>query len=316
MADPDETADPDGTAMAVAKVDPHDRALAVELLARYGEAIDAGDFAAVGALLGDAELHDADGNRIAAGRSEIEALYSATTLRHGDGTPMTSHVITNRVFTNTGEHGNFFALQLEPPDVVDDDSAVPRELVFVVDTSGSMNGRPMALSRTVMQNAIDAMRPQDTFNIITFAGTTKILWERPRPNTPANRTVAQKFIDTWEGAGGTEMMTAIETALRQSPANSPRGVDGSITLAHLADLPADGRAVSVIVEVGHSGIRRYQGTPQRFISLGGVQRESQMPGRKSQKLMDRTGGPLEWFDQMSAQTTLGVQFQGTSYLGD
>jgi hypothetical protein len=102
MADPDETADPDGTARADAKVDPHDRALAVELLARYGEAIDAGDFAAVGALLGEAELQDADGNRIAAGRSEIEALYSATTLRHGDGTPMTSHVITNAIVDAIG----------------------------------------------------------------------------------------------------------------------------------------------------------------------------------------------------------------------
>lgn len=78
-------------------VDPGDRALAVELLARYAEAIDAGDFTALGALLGDAELQDADGNRIASGAAEIEALYAATTLRHDDGTPMTSHVITNAI---------------------------------------------------------------------------------------------------------------------------------------------------------------------------------------------------------------------------
>jgi hypothetical protein len=84
------------------RVDPNDRALAIELLARYGEAIDAGDFARVGEVLGDAELQDADGNRIAAGPAEIEALYTATTLRHSDGTPMTSHVITNAIVDPVG----------------------------------------------------------------------------------------------------------------------------------------------------------------------------------------------------------------------
>jgi 3-phenylpropionate/cinnamic acid dioxygenase small subunit len=75
----------------------HDRALAVELLARYAEAIDAGDFAGVGALLAEAELLDEHGNRIAAGAEQIQALYEATTLRHADGTPMTAHVITNTI---------------------------------------------------------------------------------------------------------------------------------------------------------------------------------------------------------------------------
>lgn len=80
----------------------HDRALAVELLARYAEAIDAGDFAGVGALLADAELLDEHGNRIAVGAEQIQALYEATTLRHDDGTPMTAHVITNTIVDVVG----------------------------------------------------------------------------------------------------------------------------------------------------------------------------------------------------------------------
>lgn len=102
MVDPAEDVGPTGTTGSSGRVDPHDRALAIELLARYGEAIDAGDFAAVGELLADAELQDADGGRIAAGRTEIEALYAATTLRHDDGTPMTSHVITNAIVDSVG----------------------------------------------------------------------------------------------------------------------------------------------------------------------------------------------------------------------
>ncbi|MFN8052196.1 MAG: nuclear transport factor 2 family protein [Acidimicrobiales bacterium] len=83
-------------------VDPADRALAAELLARYAEHIDAGDFAAVGRLLADAVLEDAAGNRVAAGAEEIEALFVATTRRHADGTPLTAHVITNVIVEAVG----------------------------------------------------------------------------------------------------------------------------------------------------------------------------------------------------------------------
>lgn len=72
------------------------------LLARYAELIDAGDFAGVGALLADAVLCDAAGNPVATGAEEIERLYVSTTIRHGDGTPGTAHVITNLIVESTG----------------------------------------------------------------------------------------------------------------------------------------------------------------------------------------------------------------------
>lgn len=87
----------------MSQVDPHDRALVAELLARYAELIDAGDFAGVGRLLGDAVVADADGNEIARGAAAIEALYAATTRRHADGTPMTAHVITNVIVETAGD---------------------------------------------------------------------------------------------------------------------------------------------------------------------------------------------------------------------
>lgn len=68
---------------------------AAELLARYAELMDAGDFAGVGVLLSDAEITDADGNVIATGAAQVQALYEATTRRFDDGTPHSAHVITN-----------------------------------------------------------------------------------------------------------------------------------------------------------------------------------------------------------------------------
>ncbi|MEX0767722.1 MAG: nuclear transport factor 2 family protein [Microthrixaceae bacterium] len=83
-------------------VSAQERAAATELLALYAEAIDAGDFEGVADLLSDAELFDDSGNLIAQSRSEILALYTAMTLKHADGTPMTAHVITNVIVDTAG----------------------------------------------------------------------------------------------------------------------------------------------------------------------------------------------------------------------
>ncbi len=154
------------------------------------------------------------------------------------------------VFTHTGNagQGSFFSVTLLPPERVDDTMAVPRELIFVLDTSGSMNGLPIERAKSVIAAAIDAMRSFDTFNLITFAGDTQVLWNRPRPATQANRQEAQQFLTSRTSSGGTEMMKAINAALeqrdwRQSVDNAPP----AITAEQLANLPADGREVRVLV---------------------------------------------------------------------
>ena len=73
---------------------PDDRSEAAELLARYGELIDAGDFAGVGQLLSEAVVEGPDGTPIAQGSAEIEALYVAMTRRFEDGTPRTAHILS------------------------------------------------------------------------------------------------------------------------------------------------------------------------------------------------------------------------------
>ncbi|MHC5022719.1 MAG: VIT and vWA domain-containing protein, partial [Planctomycetota bacterium] len=152
-------------------------------------------------------------------------------------------------FTHVGDFddyaGGFFTLMLQPPARVEDADARPRELVFVLDTSGSMSGFPIEKAKAVMAKAIDAMRPRDTFNVITFAGHTSILWTQPRPATPANRKAARDFVELQQGGGGTEMMKAIHAALMQE---FPIDVEAALTPAQLADQPADGRGVEVIVE--------------------------------------------------------------------
>ncbi len=121
--------------------------------------------------------------------------------------------ITDTLLTCVDRRGGFFAMILQPPKKVQPKDIRPRELVFVIDSSGSMRGFPIDTAKAVMRRCVKELRPNDTFNLITFAGHTSRLWEESVPNTEKNRERALEFLKNLQGAGGTEMMKAINAAL-------------------------------------------------------------------------------------------------------
>ena len=126
--------------------------------------------------------------------------------------------VEDAVLTHRTDKEGFFTLILQPPDAVAAPDVMPKELVFVLDTSGSMNGFPIEKAKETMKLALDGLYPQDTFNLITFAGDTRILFPKPVPATKANLMKAQAFLASRNGDGGTEMMKAIRAALAPSDA--------------------------------------------------------------------------------------------------
>ena len=124
--------------------------------------------------------------------------------------------IQDALLTHRSEKGGYFTLILQPPDRVTAEDVRPKELVFVLDTSGSMQGFPIEKAKETMKLALDSLYPSDTFNLITFAGDTEILFPKPVPATRANLNKAEAFLNSRSGSGGTEMMTAIKAALEPS----------------------------------------------------------------------------------------------------
>lgn len=124
--------------------------------------------------------------------------------------------INDAVLTHRSERGGFFTLILQPPQRVAAEDVMPKELVFVLDTSGSMDGFPIEKAKQTMQLALNNLYPHDTFNLITFAGDTHILFSEPVYATPENLQKAKKFLASRKGDGGTEMMKAIKAALKPS----------------------------------------------------------------------------------------------------
>lgn len=124
--------------------------------------------------------------------------------------------IEDAVLAHRAERGGFFTLILQPPERVTVEDVTPKELVFVLDTSGSMSGFPIEKAKETMRLAMAGLYPRDTFNFITFAGDTHVLFPQPVPATPENVRRAQEFLESRRGGGGTEMMKAIRAALAPS----------------------------------------------------------------------------------------------------
>jgi Ca-activated chloride channel family protein len=124
--------------------------------------------------------------------------------------------IGDTVLSHRNGRDGFFTLVLQPPDRVPVAEVTPKELVFVLDTSGSMSGFPIEKAKETMMLALDGLYPSDTFNLITFSGDTHILFPKPVPATPENLRQARAFLESRSGGGGTEMMKAIRAALASS----------------------------------------------------------------------------------------------------
>jgi hypothetical protein len=161
--------------------------------------------------------------------------------------------ITDAVLTHTDERGKFFTLVLQPPARVTPSEVVPRELVFVLDSSGSMRGFPLETSKAIMRRAIENLRPADCFNLAAFSGDSKVLFPNPVANTEDNRHLALRFIDSLTGSGGTEMMKPINTAL---------GGDHDPQKVRIVCFLTDGQVGNDLEIVG--AVRKHAGTTRVF----------------------------------------------------
>lgn len=89
----------------------------------------------------------------------------------------------------------------------------PREVTYIVDTSGSMEGVSIVQARDAMRIALDRLRPGDRFNVIEFNSTTHALFTAPMPVDAKTLDAARAFVGGLTARGGTEMKPALEAAL-------------------------------------------------------------------------------------------------------
>lgn len=121
--------------------------------------------------------------------------------------------VQSGIILSKGESENFFLLMMEPPQNVKPEDIPPREYIFVVDVSGSMHGFPLNTAKKLLKDLIDELKEQDIFNVVLFAGSSRVFSETSVPANNENINRAIRFIEQTRGGGGTELLSALKRTL-------------------------------------------------------------------------------------------------------
>uniref|UniRef100_UPI00258FFBC9 VWA domain-containing protein n=1 Tax=uncultured Marinobacter sp. TaxID=187379 RepID=UPI00258FFBC9 len=103
-----------------------------------------------------------------------------------------------------------------PPDATG--PVLRRELLFVIDTSGSMAGESIVQARSALLKGLDSLRPGDYFNVIQFNSQAHSLFARPVPAEGHYLARARQYVEGLNANGGTEMAGALSLAMAMEPA--------------------------------------------------------------------------------------------------
>lgn len=109
------------------------------------------------------------------------------------------------------------SVRVAPPAALRDAEIVPREVVFVLDTSGSMSGLPIDTSKALVTRTLETLRPSDHFRVIQFGSRATEYSRTALPATPENVANALAYVEGLRGGGGTEMLAGIVQALTPAP---------------------------------------------------------------------------------------------------
>ena len=152
------------------------------------------------------------------GRNATVSLKRGKTIPNRDfvldfrvaGETMKSSLLTHHD-PETGE--GYFTLMAIPPASRDAVARQPMELVFVMDCSGSMSGRPLHQAKEAVRAALDRLTPDDTFQIIRFSDRASQFGATPLRATEQNLMRARQYVDRLSADGGTEMINGVKSAL-------------------------------------------------------------------------------------------------------
>lgn len=120
------------------------------------------------------------------------------------------------VFTEHFAGEDYAMVMLLPPHKIDH-APPPREVILIIDTSGSMRGEPIGQAREALKFALDTLEPHDRFNVIEFNSITRGLFDSPVAATQDRVLEARRFVDGLDSGGGTEMGPSLEMAAAGTP---------------------------------------------------------------------------------------------------
>jgi len=117
------------------------------------------------------------------------------------------------LFGETKSGNSYYLLMLMPPGQDENSPHLPRELIFVIDTSGSMAGPSLRQAKKSLVMAISRLHSVDRFNVIEFNDHANPLYSSARPGDDKYIQEATDFVNGLKSRGGTEIGSALSMAL-------------------------------------------------------------------------------------------------------
>ncbi len=127
------------------------------------------------------------------------------------GSEMAEGILT---YVKPDAEGGYFTLIMQPPMAPPQDMVSPKEMVFVIDQTGSQSGWPIKKAKETMAHCLKSLNPGDTFQLIGFNTEVFPCFEAPVPATKANIEKALKWLEPIEGRGGTDILKSVDYALQ------------------------------------------------------------------------------------------------------
>jgi Ca-activated chloride channel homolog len=204
--------------------------------------------------------------------------------------------------TNTSFQPQAFGLvTLTPPEANRGTKAVPRELIVLLDTSGSMAGAPLRQAKHITQALIESLNDEDQLELVEFSWRASHWRPSAQPATPANKAAALHWLASLEAGGGTEMHDGIREAMQCLQPTSQRQIvlisDGLIgfekeVIGEIANnLPSNARFFTVgvgsAVNRSLTGPAARAGRGSEFIA--GLNDDAQL---LAQRIVVRTKAPV------------------------
>ncbi len=135
--------------------------------------------------------------------------------------PVLSTAPRAMAFAETVRGKPHFLLMVVPPNVGNAARhSMPREMVFIIDTSGSMHGASIEQAKRALLRALVRLQANDRFNVVAFNSVTRTLFRQSVAATPGNLHAADVFVKGLRANGGTEMRPALEYALGGVPSET------------------------------------------------------------------------------------------------
>lgn len=122
------------------------------------------------------------------------------------------------LFTEKKDSDTYAMIMMLPPETQQAQS-LPREIIYVIDTSGSMAGQSIIQARAALELALTKLKPGDKFNVIQFNSFTSKLFNHSQPFNQNSLNQALNYVRSLQANGGTEMASALNAALNNQSHN-------------------------------------------------------------------------------------------------